>query len=63
MCSVQVTIAMRSCSRLPQARLLRMFFYGSAKNDSMAVLSSAAPTRPMDPSRLHPIVDQITRHL
>jgi DNA-binding NarL/FixJ family response regulator len=43
-------IAMRSCSRLSHVRRLSTFFCSSEKNDSMAALSPAEPTWPIEPS-------------
>jgi hypothetical protein len=42
--SIQLTIAMRSCSRVSQRRRSKTFFCSRLKNDSMAALSPAAPT-------------------
>lgn len=44
-----VTVAMRSSSRVAQARRARTFSCSRLKNDSVAALSPAAPTRPIDP--------------
>src|SRR5665647_400095 len=44
-------IARRSWSRVSQRRRFRTFFCSREKKDSMAALSPAAPTRPMDPTR------------
>lgn len=44
--SIQVTIAMRSSSRMVPTRRSRTFFCSRLKKDSMAALSPAAPTLP-----------------
>ena len=49
--SIQVTIASRSCSRVSHRWVSRTSFCSREKNDSMAALSQAAPTRPMEPTR------------
>jgi hypothetical protein len=48
--SIQLTIAIRNCSRVAHRRLFSTFFCNSAKNDPMAALSPQAPTRPIDPA-------------
>ena len=47
-----MTIAIRSCSRVSQRRRSRTFFCSRLKKLSMAALSPAAPTRPIDPTML-----------
>jgi hypothetical protein len=48
--SIQVTIAIRRSSRVAQGWRFRTFFYSRLKKDSMAALSPAAPTLPIDPT-------------
>ena len=47
--SIHTTIASRSSSRVSHLLVLRTFFCNREKKLSMAALSPAAPTRPMDP--------------
>ena len=47
-----MTIAIRSSSRVRHERRSRMFFWSRLKKLSMAALSPAAPTRPIDPTML-----------
>lgn len=49
--STQIRIASRSTRLMAQRRLLNTFYCSSAKNDSIAALSSSAPTRPIDLTR------------
>src|SRR5688572_18067172 len=44
-------IAMCSSARVAQRRRFKTLFCSRPKNDSMAALSPAAPTRPIDPTR------------
>lgn len=48
---IQVTIAIRSSWRVAQERRLRTFFCSSEKELSIAALSPAAPTPPIDPTQ------------
>jgi len=47
---IQVTIASLSSSLVAQLRRLRTLFCSKLKNDSIAALSPAAPTLPIDPT-------------
>ena len=46
--SIHVMVAIRSSLRVSHRRRLRTFFGSSEKNDSMAALSAAEPTCPID---------------
>lgn len=48
--SIQVMVAIRSSSRLVDRRRFRTFFCSSERNDSIAPLSAAEPTLPIDPT-------------